>query len=407
MNLYQPTVSNALFNVPTMAEENITLNFDTRYEMIIQRNADICRLKHLVLEFDDQYVLNANNWKEPVTNISLEIMGGGSRLAYIPIVLLGEITTPTIINNKLIVSIPHYFSFDILLVALPYHELRLRIISTNNHDLDNTHISSFNVLATYIYYDTDERHRLTHSGHELLVHQLTPLETTRNTRQARVLIDNTSFTKGYFIHTPVNNIKHISLRLDGSDRFVYDEIMINMFCNKISDNLLYVPFVHSQIPNFMMCSRESFAGSLNSSRVRTAEMILEFNNECNFSICSLNGIFLRIMSGMIGADIMSSAVPRENTETTTFIYTPAEPRTSNQITWTEENKIIGDRNNECPISYVEFTAGCKYCCCSTCNVNYDAQTLKNFFASQRVDIIKCPTCRSNWTNYVVYTNVGE
>lgn len=407
MSLQQLRVSIAPFNI-NMSEVNVTLNFDTRYEMVIQRNADICRLKHLVLEFNDQYVLNTDNWKEPVSNISLEIMGGGSSLACIPIFLLCEITPPTIINNKLIVSIPDYFSFDIMLVALQYHVMKLKIISNNDNDFDNTHISSFNVLVTYVYHDTNERIRMTQTGHELLIHQLTKPETIRNTRNARVRVDTESFTKGYFIHTPVNNIKHISLRLNGSDRFVYDEIMINMFCNKISDNLLYVPFVYNQIPNFMMCTAESFIGLLNSSRVETAEMALEFNNECDFSICSLNGNLLRMMSGMIGLVMVPSEVPRENIMMETWTNVPpVQPRTSNRIAWTEENKTINGRNNECPISYVEFVTGSKYCCCSICNVNYDAQTLKDYFTLQRVNMSKCPTCRSNWTNYVVYTNIGE
>lgn len=412
MSLLQVATSQLPFDVLTTSEENASLPFDmtsNEFELELIRYADVCKLKNLVLEFNEQLALNTNNWKDYVSDIKLVLFGGGAEIIHIPIFLLCEITNPTISNNKLVITIPDYFTFDIMLVALPYHVMKLKIICANNHIRSN--ITSIDVLATYIFYEEAHRQRLSQVAHEKIIHQLNTMETVRNTRQARVQINDGSFTKGYFINTRVNNIKHMSLRLNGIERFVYDEIMINVFCNKISDDLLYVPFAYRDVPNFMSETPESFIGALNSSRIDSVEMILETNNECDFRICSVNGNFVRIMSGMIGTDRIIPPYRAENTYIASYIVPQTNILTATnnsvQTIWTEENRVINDRNRECPISYVEFTSQSKYCCCSTCGVNYDDHSLKTYFASQRDQRAKCPTCRSVWTNFVVYTNIEE
>lgn len=452
MALLQLAANQNLINMQNISEENVSLLFNNRNNLIIQRNCDICKIKHLVIKFNNNFNITTQNYKELIKNIKLEIVGGGSTLLNIPIDLLCEITNPIINNNKLIIFIQNYFNFDIILAALQYHEVRLNIIYNDNYLREN--INTVELLATYVYHDLEYRRRLVENEHNILIQQLNMTEFTSNMQNTRFRLNDNGFTKGYFIYTNVNNINQLSLRLNGHDRFVYDETMITMFCNKINDNLLYVPFIYNETPNFMNNTTESYIGSLYSSRVDNVEMIFRFNNTNNQRsyIYSVNSESLRIGNGMIG--ISNSSMLRNNVNTnvgnnnntnpignnvgnvgnvgnvngninpivignsvgntigninsiaSNVIFTnfPTTRPNNNVTTWTEETKPINDRNAECPISYIEFTLSCKYCCCSICNTNFDKNTLTDYFASLNTNTKKCPMCRSIWTNYVIYTN---
>lgn len=371
-------------------EENTTLDFHDLNTLCIPRNGDMLQIKYLMFVFNEQFNISTNNWRELINGTKLEILGGGSLITSIPLDLLCEINKPMITNNKLVITIPNYFTFDFLLIGLQHSDMRLNIRYNGDTLLNN--IIRVSLFAKYEFYEQNRRIEISQNSHTLLVQNFgTDYTITNVNNTMRIKLNDITYTKGYFIHGNINNIKKITLLFNGYDRYVYDHTMMHLFCNKISDNLLCVPFVYNDIPDFVTNTEESYHGSLFSGRIDAIELRIEFEevNERNLRIYSVNKYIVKVMNGII-----LIIEPTVYVQTRTVI---------SQITWTEENKTINDRNNECPISYIEFTTGSKYCCCSTCATNYDEQTLKNYFSSNSMTK-KCPTCRSIWDNFIVYTN---
>ena len=72
-----------------------------------------------------------------------------------------------------------------------------------------------------------------------------------------------------------------------------------------------------------------------------------------------------------------------NTFTTNYRYYPSQSNQQRQridLIWLRENKLIDmSRNHACPITYIDFIPECKYCVCTTCKYNIDANILKEYF----------------------------
>ena len=80
----------------------------------------------------------------------------------------------------------------------------------------------------------------------------------------------------------------------------------------------------------------------------------------------------------------------------------SEVNCENNVKWKYVNKIINlTKNNECPISFIKFESGCKYCVCTTCKYNINADILEKCFAEGNEC---CPMCRSEWTDFTIYIN---
>ena len=71
--------------------------------------------------------------------------------------------------------------------------------------------------------------------------------------------------------------------------------------------------------------------------------------------------------------------------------------------WQSEVKSLNkNKNTECPISLETFKENDKYCVCLQCNYNFGFDVLTKYFCTQ--PIMKCPTCRKQWGNCIVYVN---
>lgn len=295
-------------------EENATLSFYNSDTLLVERNADVCKFKQLVLEFNKQCKLNQYNWKEIVFGIRLRIDGGGKQLTEIPLILLCELTTPTISNNKLTITIPDYLIFDIMLIALKYHEIRLWLLY--NNDTCKNNIISANLLVECVFFNVYGRKVMTQKTHQDIFQQLNMGQIIQG-KYTCVHFENSSFTKGYFICTPVANIKSITLLSANGKIFTYDETMINTHCNKLSDGLLYVPITYSDSPNFTSKTTESYDQNqvLNLPYDNKVQMRLELNDILDLSVYSLNGRTLTVTNGFIKA--INSLVDEDDLETST------------------------------------------------------------------------------------------
>lgn len=164
------------------------------------------------------------------------------------------------------------------------------------------------------------------------------------------------------------------------------------------DDLLFVS-VTNDINSYLDTSFESYNNCIRQAYVRELHLELHFDaqyKDMDIQIYSCEYDMVRIASGMAGylfANIQ-----------TTFYDSPSNKKLSNYLVWSNLNKLIDlDKNDECPIIYIQFEPNCTYCICQTCKYNFDYESLKKIFNLNNTNKT-CPMCRSLWTNYIIYNN---
>jgi hypothetical protein len=75
-------------------------------------------------------------------------------------------------------------------------------------------------------------------------------------------------TKGFFIAGDIGLIEELTFSLNGSDRFVYNDILLSTICVKLSDTCLYVPLDINE--KFDDCNEKSFLSAVDLSRIDCA-----------------------------------------------------------------------------------------------------------------------------------------
>ena len=110
------------------------------------------------------------------------------------------------------------------LIALQYHEVKLKFTWGTTEDLQNgigitPHTTPFSpeVWCDYIYLDTDERRRFAQVSHEYLIEQLQSQTTSATTNQK--LIFNHPVKELIWTSTHSNSQYKVKLTLNGHDRF--------------------------------------------------------------------------------------------------------------------------------------------------------------------------------------------
>lgn len=100
-------------------------------------------------------------------------------------------------------------------------------------------------------------------------------------------------TKGFFFEGNINSIDQLILKLNGLDRFIYDEILLNLICKKINDNLFYLPFdININIED---CSFDAYNCSLNLGEFGTVVFNVKFKNVPNkITIYALNSNIIKL-----------------------------------------------------------------------------------------------------------------
>jgi hypothetical protein len=193
------------------------------------------------------------------------------------------------------------------LIALQYHEVKLKIKWSTKDALDD--LSSAKLYVDYIYLDTDERRRFAQVSHEYLIEQLqyqelaaTKINEINFNHPVKELIwrHNASSVDSSIMNIDTGNKFHI--KLNGHDRF-----------SKRSTRY----FTHSQVWQYHsgnICDESpiavySFAlkpeehqpsGTCNFSRIDNAQLVSDKDFDGGGVIYAVNYNVLRIMSGMGG-----------------------------------------------------------------------------------------------------------
>ena len=182
------------------------------------------------------------------------------------------------------------------LIALQYHEVKINIEFGNN-------VTSAELWADYIFLDTDERRRFAQLSHEYLIEQVqfTGSETVSpNSNLSAKLSFNHPVKE--LIWEGQGNTGTAKLMLNGNDRFAEREAKYFTHVQPYQH--------HTNIPD-LSCniSVYSFAlkpeehqpsGTLNMSRIDTAQLQLKGAEPGNLDIYAHSYNVLRILSGMGG-----------------------------------------------------------------------------------------------------------
>ena len=202
----------------------------------------------------------------------------------------------------------------------------------------------------------------------------------------------------------IENIEEFKIVLNGYDREILDYSMIDTYCRKINDNMIFFSF--DGLNNFENNSAESFVGGLNMSRIDNANIYLKlFDNTLpSYKIIALNHNILRILIGNVAA-VYSYVFPALIVEERNVVPRLFPHRDIQQeiIVWVEENREFteAERNLECPISKNLIEK--EYCQCSICKYNYDFNNVRQWLRNND----NCPMCRTIWTNNVKYIRTEQ
>jgi hypothetical protein len=383
--------------------EYTQLFFENNHNLLVTRNADTCNFKNLI--FKTQTAMTSSEFINSLGSSTFNLEIGGSTILSNRLELYTKLNPiKQIDSNIFIVEIPwNKFNDDLYLIALQYHEIRCRLQFTNPN-----FISESSLLVEYIYLDSDRRRNLAQNGHEkpvqLFQSQYINLNQPSNQIVSRLGFDLLS--KGIIIDTDINNINNIKLTFNGHERWNYNKVMLRLLSKNIGPNLYYIPF-DSNVDIFDK-NVNSFRSGTNFSRIDTTIMTINFDNPVQtigFHSLFLN--FLRYHSGMgrmkfsVG-NFIDLQTENYNSNTINNLINKLSP-IGNKIVWKYLDKLLDTtRNTSCPITYDEIKSNDKYCFCTECKYNFSGTIFKEYIEGAINK--RCSMCRSQWTNWTIYTN---
>ena len=208
--------------------------------------------------------------------------------------LFTELNNVLHVGNKFYVAIPEYIVGELYLIALQYHQTEV-FVNMQNYFL----FDGLSMLVEYICYGDEKRRNIATNPHSKLMQQITCDTTTTINNVAKVILTGVDCdcVKGYFIETDISKISNISLSIIGQQVLNYDEAMLQLFCHKISDNLLYISLNGEN--NYSDMNIDSYSGSLNHSRIDEVKMIITFKSTVeNLTVHTMSLKYLNYYSGM-------------------------------------------------------------------------------------------------------------
>ena len=382
----------------------------------IERDSDKIKFKYISFKTNNDFT--EEQFKDFTKDFTIKISIGGTNIISLNMNFLHELNPILKVDDNFCVTLPmDYLINEIYLVSLQqYHDISFVLSGTNN-------TFTIELLAEKIYLVDEANRHLRENAQEKLIQQISKIGNFEgNDNDARIILEGGHPTKGFFIKGDIDEIMQMELKLNGNRRFLYTKIMIAVNTHKISNNMFYLSF--NGINNYNTLTAESFSGSLNMSRIDTAIMNITFRNNNitarKIEVYAISMNLLRYMNGMPGIAYTieyDTTLLQNNVQTET--HTPSfnvlrmmagmrginyadenNTTTTNSITFTTEIRPIEPDKTICSITHEEI--GEFYCKCSECNNNFDFDALSQWLNSSRHKT--CPLCRTNWSNFIKYSN---
>jgi hypothetical protein len=365
----------------------------SQQSVIILKHADKLKLKHIMFETIED--MSVEQFKNLQKNSTVELTIGGSSITKFYLNLLMELNEVKKYGNTFVITIPHEYTIDeILLRSLESSDSQL-VLETNGHNILNIRI-----FGQYIFVDHQEIINLEQNVHEKMFQDIKLCGNYNGTDQnLQIGLDQHGMTKGYFIEGNISNINGLLLQLNGSDRFErYDVAMLNTYGNRISENLLYLPYNNdsSYRDGYKNMTLDSYIGSLNSTRINSTIMRLTMDTN-NLGTMGTNGNTIKIYSVSFNFMVYGSGMSR-------IKYNLKNGTLTNSIIW--QTVVVEDSDpllsGICSISQNPIVN--EYYMCTTCNNAFGYESLSTWLKVRQT----CPMCRTAWTNKIKYTrNIAQ
>lgn len=367
----------------------------------VLRNSDVEKMKDLYFRDGN---LSLDEFKNVMKDVRMGFQIGEATICEYDFQLLMELNPPKKVRDTIILKIPSDMTISTIpLITLQNHDVRINLKNINHN------FEEIKIILQGTFLDSEPRRRMAQNGHEFSIQQFQHVVTTNaenlNNNRIEIIASHLkNIIKGFFIMGNIENIEEFKIVLNGYDREILDYSMIDTYCRKINDNMIFFSF--DGLNNFENNSAESFVGGLNMSRIDNANIYLKlFDNTLpSYKIIALNHNILRILIGNVAA-VYSYVFPALIVEERNVVPRLFPHRDIQQeiIVWVEENREFteAERNLECPISKNLIEK--EYCQCSICKYNYDFNNVRQWLRNND----NCPMCRTIWTNNVKYIRTEQ
>ena len=266
-------------------------------------------------------------------------------------------------------------------IFFPQKELILLIHNHYSFEIETKDYSISNAILYYevFNYEPQARLALCNNLRDYKCKNIKGQKIKLNKEENIINLNNLyGLTNGFFFMlNNIENIKNIELKVNGNSNFSYNKIELELFCKKITNNLIYIPLTSFNYD----C--DNYNSAINLSKNLDVKFIISSESEQNGYIIYLTPNLLAYSSGLIGLRFFYGSG---------FIL--------NKIIQ-EINKILeGDKC--CPIEHLEIEQGEKYMKCTTCKKNFKEESIKKWLEMKIPS--NCPHCRVIWQDNTVYVN---
>lgn len=435
---------------------NVAVDFQTyhfeNYKLTLSRNVDKVLPEYLILNLYDNTTTLETIYNYG-RNIYINFKIGAQTLLNIPLSILWNLKEPEICDNKLYLQIPFEMFFgNIHIVGLQFRCVTFSLVNFTN--LSN-YVSNYSLLCKT--YTGDSQYRRNNADtSNCCIQQISSvelhvsLENHEDTSYEFKIETNSfqGFSKGFFIETNnINELNNMRFFINDQIRIDYNRFMIQNKCQRINDNMLFLPF-NADIA-FNDRSFNSFVGSINLSEVIQSTLKLIFDTPRNkvkvysmnmndyvqrrseitssqntinthlvedFARHSLAHVERRGTSNIVNNtvnEIRVNTIFENNANNIIYniLYSgmSGPPEYYPSITYSSvddliidigECKLIPQEKRICGINLEEINVDQKYMSCAECANNFNEISIKIWLTQRRT----CPSCRCNWSDFNVYIN---
>jgi hypothetical protein len=358
----------------------------------IPRNGDTFLPLGFLLSIDEDAV--TEEVVARIDDISLEI--GGQSIVRIPGKLFTALSKIQRDENQIILEYDwSMFVKEIYMVSLAFHEVRIKLRLSSTHQIQEA-----TVLGRYTHLDYAARHQMAAAQHNLPIQQLSwsSVDPPSTTSSYALKLNFDLLSKGYFIEANLQQLQSCEMRLNGHTYFTYSRAVLRTVGKQITPTLLWLPF--NPQADFRDTSFQSYAGSLNQSRIDNVHMRLSFSSpQPSLTIYSLSSNILKIISGMGGTAFAEGGGSISLIQWNPTVVPHAVAPAQNWFSAICTRPVDSDRTM-CPIEYEEIGAGAHYGHCATCRHNFLETPLRQCLRQRP----NCPMCRTAWSDWTIYTN---
>ena len=398
--------------------------------------------------------IECENIAAPINIKSIQLITeSGNIILQIPFQLFEALAILKVTGNVKV----YRFNFRGFMQPIPVVGAELEVFAIQAAAESTANIRRLNFLCEYKYIGSAERIRLTEAPASIprQVFQSRTFANPSNNLHICLLLNGfQGNSKGYILEGPIDSITKLECYLSSHIRHSYTSDMFEFVSKRINTNLLYVPFDPTAADRVCgdigLDTHFGFNGCLDYDRIDSVKLHLETNAPAaSFTVHSLSYSKIEIERQQLRPNVIQFQLePRDATQ---VVDSPALPPPERRMVpfppslvntpigttilrnlqideagvvrenvtnhsalngsrrwgrWRREHRPIDPERSHCAIEQAQIGPGNTYCNCTDCSNNFTATSLQNYFAHQERHHgdKRCPTCRANWSNWVIYTN---